>query len=666
MSAAAVDLERDDALERELARARAMWSEAFADGLRPEVTQTIAEWADEFRILPAVGSSRPGKWHTSLTPYLHEIMEVLTPAHPCRRVVFIAGAQVGKSEGGNNFVGYVIHRAPGPMLMVQPTVDLAKKFSKQRIGPMIEATPVLRERVARSRERDSGNTVLVKEFEGGILIIAGANSAAGLRSMPVRFLFLDEVDRYPGDVEGEGDPVALAEARLSTFESRSKTLLTSTPTVRGTSRIESEFLQSDQRRYFVPCPVCGHMDFITWKGYADFLTRTGAGHHFIHWDEGKPKSAHMVCGKNGCRVEEHHKPEMLARGEWRATAKGDGLTVGYHLPALYAPLGWKSWASCARQFLKAKGDRFKLKTFVQTVLGETWEESGSSVTKDFIRSKCETFPAEVPAGVGVLVAAVDVQGDRLEVLVNGYGEDEESWMCGFSQLEGDPEDTTSKDSVWFKLDRYLAQPFTHESGRKVFIENTVIDSGGELGNAERVYRYCASRLQSGRSVFPIKGTKEQGKPLVGRPSRTNRIGVPLYPLCVDTGKEIVMSRLHMPKRSPDQPGPTAGYIHLPAGVDDEFLEQLTAERALRKLQGGRMVRIWDQVRDRNEAFDLEVYALAALYMLGPALLKDLAMRAAAWNSAPEPEPDPEPPAGGVEWPVPPGGRRTSWVDRWKA
>src|SRR5437870_2942673 len=290
---------------------------AFGQSLAPEPLLTVSAWADAYRFLSNTASAEPGQWRTARTPYLREIMDCLSPSHPAQRIVVMAGAQIGKTECGNNWMGYVIHRSPGPMLMVQPTVEVAKRVSKQRIAPMIEASPVLHERVAESRSRDSGNTVQVKEFEGGLLIITGANSGAGLRSMPIRFLFMDEVDEYPGDVDGQGDPVALAEKRTSTF-SRRKVLLTSTPTIKGLSRIEREFLDSDQRRFFLRCPSCGHADFLTWRDL---------GHHRIEWDEGKPDTAHMVCGGCGANVDERHKTDMLKRGEWRSTAEGDGQTV---------------------------------------------------------------------------------------------------------------------------------------------------------------------------------------------------------------------------------------------------------------------------------------------------------------------------------------------------
>jgi phage terminase large subunit GpA-like protein len=259
------------------------YTSGFLAGLKPDPVLTVSEWADENRYLSQKAASEPGKWRTSRTPYLRDIMDDLSVVSPVKRVVFMKGAQVGGTEAGNNWLGYIIHHAPAPILFVQPTVDIAKRLSKQRLAPMFEESPALSERIAPSRERDSGNTVLMKEFQGGVLIITGANSAAGLRSMPIRFLFLDEVDAYPGDVDGEGDPVQLAEKRTTTF-SRRKVFLVSTPTVKDVSRIEREYLNSDQRRFFVPCPHCGNMDWMRWSN--------------LKWDECDPKSARLLLLRN--------------------------------------------------------------------------------------------------------------------------------------------------------------------------------------------------------------------------------------------------------------------------------------------------------------------------------------------------------------------------------
>ena len=247
---------------------------AWSRGLRPDPDLTVSSWADRHRKLASRASAEPGQYRTARTPYMREIMDRLSPGDPTQRIVFMKAAQVGATEAGNNWIGFVIHQAPGPMLAVQPTVELAKRNSRQRIDPLIEESPDLRERVKPARSRDAGNTMLSKEFAGGILIMTGANSAVGLRSTPARYIFLDEVDAYPASADEEGDPVTLAEARSLTFAHRRKVFLVSTPTIRGLSRIEREFEASDQRRYFVPCPHCDAMQWLKFER--------------LRWEKGRP------------------------------------------------------------------------------------------------------------------------------------------------------------------------------------------------------------------------------------------------------------------------------------------------------------------------------------------------------------------------------------------
>ena len=298
----------------------ALW-QSWRDGLTPDASLQVSEWADRHRFLSPRASAEPGRYRTGRTPYMRAIMDALSPSNPCRRIVFMKAAQVGATEAGNNWIGYVIHHAPGPMLAVQPTVELAKRFSRQRIDPLIAESPALRGRVKPQRSRDAGNTMLSKEFPAGLLVITGANSAVGLRSMPARYLFLDEVDAYPPSAGEEGDPVALAEARTRTFAWRSKIFLASTPTIHGVSRIEREFEASDQRRFFVPCPHCGHEQALRFER--------------LRWEKSRPETAHYACEACEEAIEERHKTAMMAAGRWRAAAApADPGTIGFHLSAL--------------------------------------------------------------------------------------------------------------------------------------------------------------------------------------------------------------------------------------------------------------------------------------------------------------------------------------------
>ena len=328
---------------------------AWREGLRPDPRLTVSEWAERYRMLSTKESAEPGRWRNARTPYLREIMDCLSPASPVERVVLMKGAQVGGTELGLNWVGYAIHHAPGPMMIVWPTTEMAQRNSKHRIDPLIEESPVLKDIIAPPRSRDSGNTVLMKEFRGGVLVMTGANSAVGLRSMPVRYLFLDEVDAYPLDVDGEGDAIHLAEARTRTF-ARRKILLVSTPTISGASIIEREYEASDQRRYFVPCPHCGHRQWLRFER--------------LRWERGQPETAAYLCEECETPIAEHHKSRMLELGEWMA--QGIGTSAGFHLSSLYSP--WRKWREIAASWEKAAMSESRsvatIKAFKNSELGE--------------------------------------------------------------------------------------------------------------------------------------------------------------------------------------------------------------------------------------------------------------------------------------------------------
>ncbi|HRH76751.1 MAG TPA: phage terminase large subunit family protein, partial [Cellvibrionaceae bacterium] len=361
---------------------------AWREGLTPDPLLSVSEWSDQHRVLSTKASAEPGRWRTRRTPYLKEIMDCLSPTSPVERVVFMKGAQVGATEAGSCWLGYIIHHAPGPTMAVWPTVEMAKRNSKQRIDPLIEESSVLAELIAPARARDSGNTILAKEFRGGVLVMTGANSAVGLRSMPVRYLFLDEVDGYPLDVEGEGDAISLAEARTRTF-SRRKIFIVSTPTIAGASAIEREYEASDQRRYCVPCPHCSHRQWLKFDR--------------LRWHSGEPQTAHYLCESCEEPIAEHHKTWMLEQGEWRATVSTQGKTAGFHLSSLYSPVGWRSWADIAAAWESAvnkqSGSSAAIKTFKNTELGETWVEDGEVPDWQRLLERREDYPlGTIPSG----------------------------------------------------------------------------------------------------------------------------------------------------------------------------------------------------------------------------------------------------------------------------
>lgn len=645
--------------------------EALADGLRPPPMRTVSQWADTSRMLPRETSAEYGRWDTGRVPYAREIMDSLSPGDPCEFVAWMKASQIGGTEPGLNWLGAVIEDDPSGFLLVVPTDGFSRRYSRRRIRPMIQACPALRSRVSLERSRDASNTATYMEFPGGTLILASAQSAAMLASDPLRRVMLDEVDRYKTEVDEEGSRVALAEVRTTSFPNR-KIYVVSSPGTHERSTIEPLFLRGDMRRYFVPCPHCGHMDFLTWRGKDPFKT-DDREHFSVVWDERRHETAALLCPQCKRRIEERYKPWMLAEkghgglAEWRPTSAGDGYVRSYHTPGMYSPLGWLSWSRMTREFLAAeeatqRGSRELMQPFVNTRLGETWEETVEKIEKKPLLDRAEDYAPQVPAGVGVLVASVDVQDNRLEAQVVGYGAGEESWLVDFKQFFGDPE----TDAIWLELDAWLLKPREHESGRAMPIECVTVDSGGH--HAEKVYEFC--KLRGDRGVFAVRGGIEVAQPLVGKPSLNNRYRTPLFTLCVDTGKDRVYSRLKM-----TAPGP--GFLHFPRvwWFDEEYVAQLTSEKKVsgKFMKGRGSVPYWKKTRERNEALDLTVYALAALYILGGEFIDSLPMEAERWaRPLDEGEPPaPAPPADDAPPPVPgpapyhvnPFG--PNWVTDWR-
>ena len=581
---------------------------AWREGLTPDPLLTVSEWSDRHRMLSSKASAEPGRWRTSRTPYLKAIMDCLSPASPVERVVFMKAAQLGATEMGSNWIGYVIHHAPGPMMAVWPTVEMAKRNSKQRIDPLIEESPALLDLIAPARSRDSGNTILAKEFRGGVLVMTGANSAVGLRSMPVRYLFLDEVDGYPLDVDGEGDAISLAEARTRTF-ARRKIFLVSTPTISGASAVEREYEASDQRRYFVPCPHCSHRQWLRFEQ--------------LRWDKGSPETAAYVCESCDTAISEHHKTWMLEHGEWRAMfPEQSARTAGFHLSSLYSPVGWRSWRDIAAAWEaavnKETGSAAAIKTFKNTELGETWVEEGEAPEWQRLIERREDYAVgTVPAAGLLLVGAADVQKDRIEASIWAFGRGKESWLVEHRVLMGD----TARDAVWKRLGELIAENWTHESGVAMPLARFALDTGYATQEAYAFVRACRDAR-----VMPVKGFP-RGAALVGTPTAIDvtqggkklRRGIKVYAVAVGIAKLEFYNNL---RKSADvaEDGVTAtypaGYVHLPK-IDAEFIQQLCAEQLItRRDRNGFPIREWQKMRERNEALDCYVYARAAASAAG--------------------------------------------------
>lgn len=559
-------------------------------------------------------------------PYTREIMDVLSPNDPTTEVTFVAGTQVAKTETGNNFIGYIIDVAPGPAMMVYPTSNTGKRTSKTRLAKMIEAMPGLRSKIS-DKQRDSANSASLKQFPGGVLVIAGANSAAELKSQPVRYIFEDEVDEYPDDVDGQGPADELAEKRADTFERNKKIYRTSTTTIKGRSKIWRHYEKSDKRQFHVPCPRCQQKQVLRWT---QIHWETRKLWEVVRADDGvivevpegtegaKPRDTGEVidvwyeCAHCSARIDEHEKTWMLERGEWVAEAPWVKGHAGFHLSALYSPVGWYSWTTAVKKRLEADKDPSKklLKTWTNTVAAEPYADEGDKVSDLVLKERAESYRlGEVPQGALLLTASVDVQPKRLEVKVKGWGREKESWLVDYQVIHGD----TETSAPWSALDEYHGKKFPHQCGATLRITAMAVDSGYRT---QIVYDWCRRRAH--RHIFAVKGASQSGKRILGTPTAQdvdhNGVKIPggvnLWPVGSDTAKEEIYTRLKI-----EQPGP--GYMHFPIGLPDDYYKGLVAESQITKYVKGYLRHVWEKTEtERNEPLDLEVYALAAAIYAG--------------------------------------------------
>jgi len=520
-------------------------------------------------------------WKTSRAPYQKGIMDAVND-HNIHTIVFMKSAQVGATEILNNIVAYYIDQDPSPTLVLQPTLQMAQAWSKDRLANMIRDCDKLREKVKDPKSKNSSNTVLSKQFPGGNINIVGSNSAAGLASRPIRILLCDEVDRYDPSAGAEGDPINLAIKRTTTFWNR-KVFITSTPTIKGLSRIEIAFEESDQRYYEVPCPHCEEYQVLEWEQ--------------IHWESKKPETAEYSCKHCEQIIPETKKQWMLSQGRWQATQETKRV-AGFHISELYSP--WRTWKDMAIDFYAVKSQPEMLKTWVNTALGRTFDDPGESIEHSALMELREDYDfSNIPNKVLLITCGIDVQGDRLEAQTIGWGHNNEAWVLDYRIFFGDP----SSNNVWKDLDVYLNTGFTREDDKKLKIVSACIDSGGH--HTQQVYAFTKNRVH--RKVFAIKGQSVSNKPIAGRPSFIGRARHILYPVGSDTAKEFIYSRLKAENK----------VIHFPATVDEEYFKQLTSEKRVIKYVKGAKKFEWVKKTTRNEALDTFVYAVAALYILQP-------------------------------------------------
>lgn len=672
---------------------------AFGSALRPPPRMTVSEWADRYRILPRL-SAEPGKWKTSRTPFLKEIMDRLSPHDPCYRVVFIKPAKIGASACADNWFGYTVDVDPGPMMIVQPTDSARTEYAKDRIKPLIEDTPRIRAKVVpQQRGGGGGSTNTRKEFPGGFAALIHATSGAEMRAREIKKLVCDEMDGWDEDVDGEGDPLTIVRRRLTTFRDAMEFDL-STPVLKG-GRVESEYLKTDQRHWFMPCPHCGayqelRMGQLKWKAIGR-----------------RPEDAAYECEACGGLIEEREKSWMLARGRWQPTVEpcpnpecrhlltidftrsswtpdGDVSHAehscpaceavwtpvgrspvpgvhGYRISGLCRPYGWPrgGWGTIATEWEEATrlGDKAALQAVINLQLGEPWEDPNTkAVDPDSMLSRVEPYDSRetgvVPEGVQVITVGGDVQLDRIELTFDGWGHGEESWSLDYVVLRGDPE----QPAIWQAVDRQLLRPWRHPVLGTLRAGAACIDAGY---NPEAVHAFCKPRRM--RLVFATRG---RSNPRSGtnypiwtpenRPARKPKKGkFELWWVGADTAKAVLLERMNQEETA----GP--GVMHFGRHCGATYFDQLTSERLKSKYVNGRLKYYWWKPHNRrNEVLDTRVLSLAAFraWVVSGGQLLDLARVEGHSDSAPRKRRNPDEPrrvkrVGRFRTVPPPAGRR---------
>ena len=605
-------------LPNDLARATELEAECRRSYLAPPPLVSVDEWADRYRRI-AKGPER-GEWRNERTPYLVEPMQAASAHTPYDRVVLWFGTQLGKTEVLYNSLLQRIHTDPQDMMMVQPTLQDAKDHSQQRFLPTVVQTPALDGLVAVRKSRDESTSWMSRSIQGGFTIFfAGANSGNSLASKPLGFAVADEVDKWPADVDNLGPPLQQLLERMSNF-SRRKLLIASTCTIKGASVVEHEYGLTDQRKYRVPCPHCDERQILLWgakEAWGLKWSKTATG-------DPRPETAVYICRHCGDPIEEWHKTDMLHDGIWVPEAPGasHGRRAGFWINKLYSPLGWKPWSALVEEWTSAveaerKGNSAPLKTFKNSSLAETWEQTGTGADDKALAARAEDYPLDIVPRAGLMLTmGVDTQPDRLEARVWAFGRGEESWLVARHILYGDPNlDEDTEGSPWTRLTEIRRTPLLHASGSQMLIEATCIDSGGH--NTHAVYNYA--RAHAHAHVLAIKGASQYGRPVIGRPSqidvnwrgRTIARGVKVWQVGTDTAKHLLHGRMRI-----TQVGP--GYVHVPKAMvaTDEF-EQMTAARLMPATVQGKHVMRWiTPAGKREEAGDAMVYAYAAACWLG--------------------------------------------------
>ena len=570
--------------------------------LRPIPNMSVSEWASRYRIISANGNPAPGRWNNNRSPFLIPVMDSFTESN-VKRVVFKSASQVGKSECLNNIIGRYLMLDPCSIMLVQPSLEMAQDYSKRRIAPMLRDCPQLRKLIYEEKEtaktRTSNQTILSKNFtNGATLVLAGSNSPAGLASRPIRILLCDEIDRYPISAGSEGDPIEIASKRTTTFWN-AKIGLFSTPTIKDESRIELAYEQGTQEVWSHACPNCGAYHVLEYEQMRiEYETRTdqrGKSFYYI-------KNVVYECPDCGGTFSEQ---QMKRTRQEYISENVDALKNGirsFFVNGFSSP--WIDWGTICREYLESRGNPDLEQVVVNTRFGESYQSVGEIRDERELEDRCERYESELPTDVLILTASVDVQDNRLEYEICGWGMFEESWGIKKGTIFGSPGNALT----WTELDKELDREYKFTDGRRLKVDRTFIDSGGHFtGN---VYDYC--RMNEEKRRYAIKGRGGNGIPLIDSIKRLNN-GVILVIIGVNEGKTELYNRLKI-----ENPGPK--YFHFPRdddmlrGYDNNYFRGLISERKVNHIIGGKLISIYEPInkRVRNEPLDLRVYNIAAI------------------------------------------------------
>lgn len=557
--------------------------------LKPPEKLTVSEWADKYRILSELDSAAPGHWRTSKTPYLKAVMDAFN-ADFIHDITFCAGTQLGKTSAEQNMIGYAVAQDPGPMLVVYPSEKLAKFTSEKRLQPLIMLSPALREKF-----NERGSKDLELSFDTMYIALVGANSASDLSSRPARYVFFDEIDKFPKWTGAEAGPLELAAERTKTFYNR-KIVKVSTPTLK-TGNIWQGWLNADiQYRYFVPCPHCGEMQVLEFGQ--------------IKWPEGSDETEARAAASYECKycheiIDDRQKPAMLRAGEWRGERKRKGRAhkVAYHLNSIYSP--WLTFGDVAAKFLASKDEPALLMNFVNSWLAEPWEDKSSRMKSDVVMAKALPYErGRMPAAAQLVTCGIDVQLDHFYYSVRAWGAHMTSWLVDWGRAE-----------TWADLETVVERNYADVNGEIHNVNLACMDSGY---NTDDVYSFCAQHMGV---IVPTKGASRALKSRYTvsiLDKQAAGFGLRLYEMDTNQLKNFIASRMSI------DPG-AYGSWNVYEGIEREYADQICSEqRVEKKDRKGRVSIVWEKISSHvaNHLLDCETNNVLAAEIMGVRFLTD--------------------------------------------